>query len=91
MKLIVTAHELHYDGRAHMKGETFDASEKHAQLLKLLKKAADAPANPMGHVETTRPAPSPPAEEASAISEVVGEDAPKRSRVYRRRDLTAED
>lgn len=87
MKLVVTTRELHYDGKARLKGETFHATEKHAQLLKLLKKAEDAPpeaAEPMGQVATTQPAPEAP--EAEAV-----EPAARRTRTYKIRALTAED
>lgn len=40
--MMVTVRELRYGGKPHAKGDTFEASEKDAKLLRVLKRAVDA-------------------------------------------------
>ena len=104
MNLIVTCRELRYAGETYLRGARFEASDKDAKLLKAVKKAADAPADPvpMREAASVRPAQpvaelpaEPDAPEASEpeqaeVPEAEGAETMPR-RAYRRRDLKAED
>lgn len=82
-RLIVTVRELPYGGKTLLRGEQFDATDKHAQALKLIGKAADAPeARPVRKAATPPPAAdqvvppagdSPPA--ASAAAQTTAQQA----------------
>jgi hypothetical protein len=76
MVSLIATESYPYAGRSLSAGDAFDASEKDANLLKLLKKAVDAP-QPVLRTRTMAPA------ERSA-------DEPKPKRTYRRRDLVPE-
>lgn len=99
-ELIVTARELRYGGKSLVRGARFTASEKDAKVLKLVRKAEDAPpAAPLRKVATTAPPPPPsaPVEPEEAAPPVTpAEDAPapveeEAARPYRTRRLKAED
>jgi outer membrane biosynthesis protein TonB len=56
--VIVTARELRYDKKPHLRGARLTVSEKDAKLLKALHKVEDAPpAKPVRKVAETKPAP----------------------------------
>jgi hypothetical protein len=91
-KLIVTAKEFRYAGRSMAAGETFDASDKDARLIKATGKAADAPGDlpappkpPITRAPRMRfpQPPITPAQEAAKGAE--------QSNIYERRDMRAKD
>lgn len=66
-----------YDGRSLSEGDAFDASEKDADLLKLLKRAKDAPKRRSYLTQAVTP-------------EATPAETPRTKRQYRRRDMQPE-
>lgn len=84
---LIALKTMHYGGRLVLAGQPFTAtSDQDARLLLRLKRAKRAQ-----HAPTYHTAGLDAEEVADAVVETVGgEDAPRRKRTYRRRDLTAE-
>ncbi len=103
MKLIVTARELQYGGKTYLRDAEFEAADKHAVALKMLRKAADAPphSRPVRQAASVTPTATEVVEPAASPD--VAPDAPdtsgayppsppkRRGGLYGRRDLRAED
>ena len=95
-ELIVTARELRYARKSHLKGARFHASDKDAKVLKALGKADDAPdeVKPVRKVaETVAPAPTPVVAEpmAEPLAEPTDAELALPRRFYGTRRMKAED
>lgn len=92
-ELIVTCRELRYAGKPYLKGSRFHATDKHAKILKAVKKAADAPAQPTGPLRMADVPPPAPVEApaAEAPTEEPAAEIEPVQRYYRTRRLKAED
>lgn len=105
MKLVATR-DMRYAQRKVRKGEEFEAPDRDAKILKLIKKAVDAPPIPAAPVvaHSLRTAPAlaqtqtraieaeeEPARPARKPRATAEGDKPKAKRRYKRRDMRAED
>jgi hypothetical protein len=99
MVTLIAKRALSYGGRAYQAGETFDASYAHSKVLKLTKRAEDAPPP-----EPPAPQPERPAVARTRTRAIEAETAPAPApmdtensapiappaRRYTRRDMRAE-
>jgi len=96
MKLIAQR-ELKYGVRTVKAGETFEASEQHGRVLKVIKRAIDAPPDPPPPPPEIAKPVAPAyrsrtlaAEQSPPVAALPDDPAPTTSR-YRRRDMQAEE
>jgi len=80
---LIATQPLVYAERSLKTGDVFEATDEHAHLLKLIKRAADAPIERPGWLQTRVLEPEP---EPQGFTPVV----PRVKRRYRRRDMRVE-
>lgn len=92
-ELIVTCRELRYAGKSYLKGARFVATDKHAKVLKAIRKAADAPppAAPVRKVAETAPPPIVAEPLADPVTEASDVELARPRRLYGTRRMKAED
>lgn len=83
---LIALRTMHYGGRLVLAGQPFTASsDQDARVLLALRRAKRAQQASTYHAAGLNAD-----EVADAVAETVSDEAPRRKRIYRRRDLTAE-
>lgn len=88
--LIVKVKELRYNKKTYLRGDTFEASEKDANVLKTIGKAGDP--DQKSPLRSAAPAPAQAARPRNTLTlESESADRPRGRGRYARRDLRSED
>lgn len=87
---LVAIQEVYYASRTRRPGDEFEASEQDGRILKGIGKAKDAPKIETETMKAPPPPPAPASKQTQPPIPMQSGDVPPRKRIYRRRDMIAE-